>query len=237
MGRQKADKADLEQLRSSMVRIQIGGRVYPAVRSPRCKICTHPARVEIEERLLLNDQYPRIVEFVSGRVYQDVTGEKIEWPPITAQQLSNHFNNGHCPVDTELVKQFTTERERELGVDYSQMTGRVVDHVIATKLVLSRGQERLLKGDVEPTVKETLEAAKLLALLGGESDNDQADQLTAWSEAMEIFFTTARRIMSPDQFQQLGAELYSNPILRELTAKLQAQPSRNELTESEMERI
>lgn len=204
-----------------MVTVQIGNRTYPVVRSPKCKICTHPARVQIEEKLLLGEQYGQIVSFVSGRSYAEVDGTRIDWPEITNRQIMNHYNHGHCPVDTGLLKQFTQEREQELGIRYDETVGRVVDEVIVAKLVLARGQERLAKGEIEPTVKETLVAAKLIHDINAGQSADEADQTSAYVAAFEVYFTVAKEVMSPEQFRDFGARLYSNPILRELAAKMQ----------------
>lgn len=208
-------------MRSSMINVQIGERVYPAVRNPRCKICTHPGRAQIEEQLLLNTQYPEIVRLVSGREYVEVDGVRIDWPEISAQQLGNHYNRGHCPIDTNLLAQLTEERERELGINYADTTGRVVDQVIFSKLVLAQSQERLVRGEVKPTLKEGLAAAKLLSDIQTDKTQDEVDRLGAYVEAMEIYFQAVQHIMTPDQWSQLAAMLNTNPTLREIAQRLQ----------------
>jgi hypothetical protein len=212
-------KQELDRLRSSMVNIKIGGRVIPAVRSNRCKVCIHPARALIEERLLMNDTYPSIVEWVSSREHEEIDGAIVYWPPLTVPQLLNHYRNGHCPVDTQVLHELSEQRMAELGASYEASVGRIVDQVVITKLVAAKGQELIATGQISPGVSETLAAAKMLHEM--ERDRQVEDVgLGAYAAAMEQYFTTVQRIVTPQQWAMIGAALSSNPILKELTARM-----------------
>lgn len=211
------DPTALDRVRSSMVSLRIGGRSYPAVRSPRCKVCTHPARVLIEERLLYNDPYPAVVQWVSEHEYEEIDGQVIVWPSLTVAQLGAHFRSGHCPIDTQVLHSLTEQRAEELGADYEQSVSRIVDHVTMLKQIAVRGSERLVRGEIEPGIKETISAAKALAAIeiAGRQE-EQQDNASLYEQAMEVYFTTARQIMNPEQWQQFGLALSKHPVLRRL---------------------
>lgn len=212
-------REELQRLRSSMVNLRIGGRVIPAVRSNRCRVCTHPARPLIEERIISNDTYPSIAEWVSNKEVEQIDGTLVDWPPLNVDQIVRHYNNGHCPIDAQLLHELSEQRMTELGLSYEEPVGRIVDHVVITKLIAAKGQQLLATGQIEPGVADTLAAAKLLR----EIESDQVQQgtdMSAYAQAMEQYFVTVQRIVTTDQWRQIGAALSSNPVLKELTAKM-----------------
>lgn len=226
-------RAELERQRSSMVNIRVGNRTLPAYRSNRCKVCTHPGRPLIEEQILLNSTYPSIVEWVSNHEVEEIDGALVEWPTVTVNQLLNHYNNGHCPLDAKLLHELSEQRMTELGLDYESSTGRIVDHVVTAKLIAAMGQERLMRGEIQPDVKDTLAASKLLADLDSKRGGAEGEELLViWQQAMEVFFTVTQRHVSGPQWQAIGADLSSNPVLRELTARMQA--TEDDITDAEL---
>lgn len=203
-----------------MVSIKIGERVYPAYRSNRCQVCIHPGRSLIEERLLLNDTYPTIVEFTRDREAADIDGLMVPWPTLTVQQLTNHFNKGHCPIDTQVLHELSDQIMTEMGVDYTDVAPRIVSPIILSKLVMARGQERLMRGEIEPTMRETLAAAKLLHDIEVDTTGAERDRLQAYIDALEIYFNTVQRIVTPEQWSQIGSSLAADPVLREIENRL-----------------
>jgi hypothetical protein len=222
-----SEREELFAARGAMVNVRIGQRSYPAIRNPRCKICTHPARVLIEEKLLLGETYISICTWISDTQHEQVDGTLITWPKISKQTLINHYNAGHCPVDTAMLKEFTDQRSAELGQAYTEAMPRIVDHVTALRHVVARGQERLVKGEMDIGPREMIAAAKALTALelatrAKEASEDQS----AYEEAFEVYFTTARRLMSEDQWQAFSHALATSPVLARLTGTVEAEPGR-----------
>lgn len=225
-------RAELERARSSMVNIRVGNRTIAAYRSNRCKVCMHPARPLIEERLLMNDTYPTVAEWVSNHEVEEIDGTLVEWPPLTVSQLHRHYNSGHCPLDTQVLHELSRQRMDELGLDYEASTQRVVDHVVAAKLVLSKAQERLVRGEIAPDVKDYLSAAKLLHdIERGAEGVDQSEQLIMWARAMEVFFTVVQRHVDGGTWQAIGSDLALNPVLREITQRMET----SDIVDAELE--
>jgi hypothetical protein len=207
-----------------MVQVQIGERTYPAHYSARCPVCNHPGRGLIEERILTNDSYVSIAAWVSDVDTVTIEGIEVRWPPLTTTQLSHHFNSNHCPVDARVLKELSEQRAEQLGVDYNELTGPFVDHLVYAKMVLLQGQQRLARGEIKATMRDTLAAARLLADIESAAEGeDGMDQLQAYADAMEQYFLTVQRIVSPEQWQQIGTALEANPVLKQIAAGLEIQ--------------
>jgi hypothetical protein len=207
-----------EQARGSLVNITVGSRHLPVVVDNACPVCTHPARPLIEERLLYNDPYPVIAEWVSGRKAETVDGVTIIWPPLSAWQIAGHYANDHCPVDVKVLHQLTKQRLSGTEADYERSTERIVNHVVTLSQIAQVGQQRLARGEVVPTLKETISAAKAVAAIDlAAKQVEQTDHSVQYEAAMEVYFTAAKQVMSPEQWHAFGTLLSTNPILRRLS--------------------
>jgi hypothetical protein len=209
-----------EQARGSIVSVTVGSRHLPAVLDNTCPVCTHPARPVIEERLLYNEPYPAISAWVSGRKAETVDGLSITWPPLSAWQIAGHYANDHCPVDTRVLHQLTQQRLSGTEADYDHATERIVDHVVTLAQVAQLGQERLARGEVQPTIKETISAAKAVAAIDLASRAvEQVDHSAQYEQAMEVYFSAAKQVMTGEQWRHFGALLATDPVLRRLSGQ------------------
>lgn len=203
--------------RTSLVQVEIGGRRYDARYSRSCKCCTHPARMAIEQRLVEGSPYPQIAREFSEVEYR-AGGRDMLLPKISWGSIRDHYLHGHMPVNAAAVVELARQRAEELGKDYESMTARIVDQFLVARTVLTKGHEAIANGTLQPDVKDTLAAAKLL------QDFEQASKLNvdaeAWTEAFEIYFTTARQIMSDEDWAKFARRLSINPILKTLAAKI-----------------
>jgi hypothetical protein len=205
---------------SSLVRVRVGSREYSARRVPNCGTCQHPARMDIETMLVEGHPYTVIartfseVEYTVGRQRKKLP--KIAWPSIRT-----HYRNGHMPTDAKAVRDIAEQRLRELGQHAEAMEERAVDSYMTARLVLSKGFDRLARGEVEPTVKETLAAAKLLEEFDIARQDHESGDLAAWQEAMMVYFTEAQQLMSPDLWTEFTRRLTVNPQLQALAARLE----------------
>lgn len=212
----------LQPPRSSLVRVRIGQREYDAVAHPQCQTCTHPLRAEIEEKILAGHSYRAIAELYSDKEHDDGSGIIVLLPSVSKDSLHNHYRAGHMPLAAANLRALTERRAAELGAVYEQANERFVDYHTAAHTVLVRGTERLLGGEISPDVKDTLTAAKLLA------DIDAAQETSvdaeAWSQAMTVYFETARQFMPEEMWQRFTSSLASNPILAAIQRRLEAPP-------------
>jgi hypothetical protein len=207
--------------RNSLVQVRIGNRIYDAVKEVRCNTCMHPARMEIETALVENLAYATIAERFSDVEYTSPAGDTIVLPSVSASSIRTHFRKGHLPLQAAVQRQLAERRMQQIGYDLEGIGGAFVDQVTFSQAVLQRAHERLVAGEIIIEAKDGLAAAKFLA----EADKQAGGDINAeaWSQAMEVYFSAARDIMTPVQWQQFARALRTNPLLKALEARLSGQ--------------
>jgi hypothetical protein len=208
--------SDIEPVRSSVVQIKIGNRTYDAVQNRHCATCMHPARFQIEAKLLLNYGYAAVSRYVSELNQQKRDGSIEEWPELTPAQIKRHLESGHCPVEGELGRALVEERAKERGIDLTEANGQYLDHIIVKRAILARGYELLVRGNIEPDVKDTLAAAKLLGET--ESAESQGASEEQWQEFMSIYFNAVQSVVSHEQWDEIKSHIMAHPAFRSMKA-------------------
>jgi hypothetical protein len=213
--------AEVAQVRGSLVKVNIGGRTYDAAKYPQCHTCTHPARVEIEQRLLAGHGYREVAAQYSGTEYT-VAGETRVFPEVAWSSIYTHFRKGHMPVEAAALRQIMDDRSRELSDHYDEETTKLVDGHSFARQVLQMTQQALLAGEIKPDVHDGLAAARLLKDMESELDNNIDAEV--WSQAMTVYFETAQKIMPPEMWTQFVGMLEKNPVLASLRRRLESGP-------------
>lgn len=211
---------------ASVVRVKIGNRIVDARKIKSCLTCNHPARMAIEELLLHGESYQSIVRRYSGVEYT-VAGRKQILPKFDYQALRAHYKNGHMPLEAAVVRDLIEKRATEVGSNYEEMGERFVDRVLFAQMVVAKGQQRLVAGEIQPDVKETLAAAKFLQDV--EDASKGAEGTEVWAQAMEVYFTVARQVMNDETWGRFVTLLDSNAILRGIAKRLN-----NDVLEAEL---
>lgn len=204
--------------RQSMVQVKVGSKTYDAVYQPSCRTCTHPARMLIEEKILQNYSFRAISELFSQKEIEGEDGGPMLLPRITYQSIHSHFTNGHMPLEVATLRKLAEKRARDIGSRYEEAAEQFVDHVVLAEATIARVYERLVKGEIEPEVKDGIAAAKLISDM--ESDTQAGLDAEAWSEAMTVYFETAREFMDAATWGRFTSALAANPILRSIERKL-----------------
>lgn len=202
-----------------MVQVRIGNRIFDAVHEPSCHTCTHPARMFIEERIIQNWSYRRIAQTFSGVDFEIEPGRMEQMPHVGYHSIRNHFLRGHMPLQAATLRQLAERRAAQIGSTYEQAAGQFVDQVVLAEAVVTRAYERMASGEIEPEVRDGLQAAKFLQEV---NDRTQAGlDAEAWSQAMQIYFETARQFMPDEMWAQFTQSLTANPILRALARRME----------------
>lgn len=212
---------EVGEQRNALVRVEIAGKVYDAARVPQCATCTHPARIEIERRLLLGHGYREIATYYSETEYVSGGLTKV-FPPVGFMSIRNHFKSGHMPVEAAVLRQITEERARELSEHYEEETAKIVDGYSFARQVLHKAQESLISGDVKVGVQDGIAAARLLREMETQAGGDIDAEV--WSQAMTVYFETAQKIMPPEMWVQFTTLLAQNPVLVAIQKRLEATP-------------
>lgn len=204
----------------SVVNIKIGNREYPAIRNIRCGVCMHPARFEIEARIMQSYTYASTVRWLlEQRKARGVDGFEEEWPSLSVEQLKAHIKKGHCPLDSEMVQALAERRAEELGFDLENGSGQFVDHVIASDIILSRAMEAILKGEAKPDVKDALAAAKLKA----ELENNAKSKVSTeqYQELFVAYFRVVQAIVDEQQWAKIMQAVANHPVVQAFQASQQ----------------
>jgi hypothetical protein len=215
---------ELDPKPNSIVQVKVGNVVKDMVFEPRCKVCNHPARFSIEEKLLMGYKYSDISRAMSDLRKQKSDGEIETWPELEARNIKNHYQQGHVPLDHEMMAEYSKRRAEELGQDYEEAMVPVVDHIVVQKAVLAKGYEALAKGDITPDVKDTLAASKLLA--DREKDLANNSSVEEWQEFMTLYFQAVRATVAPEQWQQIVRAIQSHPVMRAMDARRQIEAAK-----------
>lgn len=209
-----------------MVQVQIGSQVYDAVYEPTCKTCTHPARMLIEEALLKNYSYRQVATQYSGTEIEGPEGTRVTLPVISHQSINNHFTRGHMPLEAATLRKLAERRAATIGNAYEERAEQFVDHVVLAEATITRTYERLVAGQIQPEVKDGLAAAALMQKV--ESDTTAGLDAEAWSEAMTIYFETAREVMDDPTWHRFTQALGLNPILRAIERRMNSTETENQ---------
>lgn len=205
----------------ALIKVRIHGREYDAVRDNRCQTCMHPARLEIEEKILQGVPYPQLARLYSGVEWTNADGTTITLPRVDWQSIRNHYKAEHLPIEAAVLREIADQRAQELGQRYEEQTTTLVDGYSYAKQVLAITAQSLATGKLQPDVKDGLAAAKLIQEMESSAQGNVDSE--AWSEAMTIFFETAQKFMPPDAWQQFGTALATNPILAAIQQRLAGQ--------------
>lgn len=199
---------------SSMTMVRIGGAEYPLRSVGNCRTCQSPHRKFIENELLLGRSYAAIERSVA-----DMPPGRLPHP--SQEAISNHVKQGHMPAPAHTRRRIIDRRAEQLGAAIAGEDD-LVDYLVVNDMVIRRGYERLMSGEIEPGTNELLQAIALKHKI--ESTSQEGYDAEAYQEAMFAYLEVARKYIPAEMFQQYGRELSRHPILRAIAAKqVQAQ--------------
>ncbi len=187
---------------ASLATIHVQGRTYPAVTRATCRTCQAGDLRQTIER-----------ELVTGRTYSTIAARLPEESGISARNIADHFRNGHLPLDNEQVQRLATEQAEERGEVAGVQVQEAADHLSLARLIVERTQERLLTGELQPTTRDGVAAARLLAdLAPAQAQGFGIDE----ASAIVRFFESARTAMQPEQWKTFLGQIRADPVLNAL---------------------
>ena len=187
---------------ASIARVRVGGRDYPAVSEPRCRVCcSNDFRLRVEN------------EIIAGRTWSMIAGDLPTEAELTARHIGDHYRNGHMPVQEATVVRAIEQQAEERGEPYEAVVEASAAHLDLCRAVVGRVNQRIVVGTLEPGVRDAIAAAALLAKFDpGPPDTSERDVL----EAFTAYHDTARELLSPEMFREFGHRLSANPLLARL---------------------
>lgn len=196
---------------SSVITYRAGGKEYPLHTAPQCQVCNSPYRFEIEQQLISGRTYRRIHESISVH-YEDSEDSAPSW-----RSIQEHYRREHMPVNHSTTRQIIEDRAQAVGKAVDSGVEELVDGITLMETVVFKAFNLIANGEAEPTVRDGLAAAKLLAELGA-YDGSSVDQ-QAYVDAFVAYHETAEQVMGKEEFARFGAALAQNPVLKQLAAR------------------
>ncbi len=215
----------------------IDGILFDYRREPRCRVCSAGDPEKAPPR---GEEVHRVVHqmLVQGRTYRDIltaASPLMEgWPEqrkLTYHSIRRHQLR-HLPVDELAVRQIVERRAAERGLQIALGTGPLVTTAGVLELVRQRGFEALAGREVVPTVRETVEAARLLDEL--EKEAGSRIGLAELTRQVEVFLDVVRQRLTPDQWATVVAEVEARLTAPALEAATDS-PTKEEEEEEEEE--
>jgi hypothetical protein len=225
----------LDLIGGSLIKVRVGNREYDAVSVARCHTCQHPARRLIEEKLVQNYSTRAVARMYSGTTIEFEDGRKEVMPELSPSSVYNHYSRGHMPLEQTTRRRLAEHRAAQIGSQYEELAEQYVDGVILAETVVHQTFERLANNELTPEIKDGLAAAKFLREV---EDNTQAGlDNEAWSEAMQVYFETARHFLSANDWERFTAALSTNPILRSIARRMNGESPDADVLEAEYKEI
>jgi hypothetical protein len=183
----------------SIATYESGGRQYPLCIESRCAICKRSDRFEIERLSLMN-----------AATYAQLS----ERYGMSTKSIYTHMKK-HVPVARAVLQQHLDDRVQEQGQVLSEYSKSYLDHIGFSKVVMERGFQRIMTGEVDVDINEALKAASILQK-ASEIDTGAADVLM-WQQTYLELLMAIKEVVSPQQLEQVFVK--AGPAIRSLWKK------------------
>jgi hypothetical protein len=190
----------------SVVTYRLGGREYPLRSEPKCLVCQSPHRVEIERGLLR--------AYSPTSVYRTLPEQA--QASLSVKSIGSHARQ-HMPVDHVVRQAFIRERTEELGKDYEEIEGSLVDGIVFARTGLQKVYEDMMEGKIQPDVKDGIAFAQFLSKAEDQAGGD-IDLDVAALGFME-YLAVLRAVCTPEQIQAMAQAISESPTMSALRAR------------------
>jgi len=192
----------------SMIQIKVGNEYYDAVKAHRCRVCQSPHRMFIEAEIIKGTGYKGIADHIAGWN----TGL---FDAPDARAMAYHMREGHAPIKAIQHRKVMERVAEDAGRDISDGMDDLVDKVVLATAVVNRAHERLVAGDLEPTLQDANAASRFLA----EYERTHSQEgLTGdmWREAMFAYMEVLGAEIAPEREDAVRRALENHPTLKAL---------------------
>jgi hypothetical protein len=210
--------SEVAAIRQGLIQVNIGGKIYNAHHSSRCDTCMHPARTQIEMEAIRGSSLRDLEDRYSQTEYIEAGATKI-FPKVGWMSIHSHLKN-HTPVELAALRKIVEDRSRELSEQYDEQTAQIVDGYSFARSVLYQTHQRLVSGELAPSIGDGLAAARLIKEIDAESEGGVDGEV--WSQAMMVYFETAQSIMPAEMWTRFTEALAVNPVLHSIQRRLEA---------------
>lgn len=194
----------------------VGGREYPMLTNPNCKVCTIDpveTRIYIEQQVVkTNGKWTMIANSI---------------PPslgVSRRNLYDHWHNGHMPVAVALRVGMAQRHALEAGLDIDDEITSLHDEFSFLHNVLEHVQEDVAEGRARFEPQHAVMAAR--ALLDFKKKTEVGDLDASIHRDILIGLTQSmQEVLPPELRAALMDRLRSNPHVEVALRKYLAQPA------------
>lgn len=219
---------EIDEDDSSMIQMLIGGILYDARKVKQCRVCNSPYRKFIEAEVIKGTYYTVIAGMLVGRDVGIL-------PHPTKWSLANHMKKGHAPVKHVVHRRLMERIQEESGDELNEEIGTLVNKVVLAHAVIGRAHERLVVGDIEPTLNDAAQFARLLDDFERRYDASGITE-AVWRDAVYAYMEILAPEIPPERREIVSRKLESNPTLLALTKALEQRALEAQTVQGEVER-
>ncbi len=183
---------------------RIDDRVHRLRRVGQCFVCRSKFRSQVEKGLAEGESYAAIVLGLP------------EAAALTTRNVSEHWKRGHLPVGDEVFRRIQEDQAEQVGQLVKKAADRKLGDLALAHAVVGRVNERLAMGEVEPTFKDALGAARLLERHDGARQEriDLRRERDEARDALARILSVAKVVMSRSSWSALAQQVDADPALR-----------------------
>jgi len=168
----------------------------PDIIEPRCKICTHPQRREIDMMLALGWSQSAVISHWNQIMkLQDLPED--EWFKKTS--MSTHSRK-HLAIHDAGVRRILEDRARAEGIDIDLVEGFIRSKTGVAEALIGAGLESLHRGHTTVEPKDILIAIKTLAEL---EENRAALAEEQMLRDIKAFTTAVKRVVPEEMWEDI----------------------------------
>ena len=185
----------------------MGDMTLPRPDIGQCHCCRSPERDRLDE-MLLTGRSPWAVE-------QELSGSG-----LTSRNIREHWSRGHVPIPWKAASdRAKVEAPPSLAAAVTAIVQPLSAHLGLASSIVSDVSRRVASGDLQPTVRDGLAAADLLARAEEASPTTTAEE---WQAVIIIMIDSLREAMSYEQWMEFTTRLSKDPRLKAILAMEEA---------------
>ena len=174
----KKDYRDLDKIAPSTEELlseKIDGELFLYRAIPQCKVCTSGDEIRryVDDLLLFPKGYKEILKTIQP------LEEKLGIEPedrISYSSIRTHYRN-HLPLDKKAVREVIERKANQKGKSIIDADGNLLTPEAFYEVIVAKGFEDIVSGQVRPTLSQTFQAMGLLQKLEDKEKNKYKPEL------------------------------------------------------------
>jgi len=154
-------------------------------------------------------------EVVTGRTWARIAADLPPEAGVNARNIRDHWTNQHVPVYEASVQALVDRDARARGEVVERAVEVAVDFLDFCRAVVGTVNKRVVTGEVQPTIRDAIAAATVLARY----DPGPAMTDEDYYRAFFAYHETVSDVLPVDRFADLSKRLDDHPVLKELKRK------------------